>query len=261
MVDPHDPRSPYRQVADVLRERIISREYMPGTDLPSTRELMEEFEVGNKTITSAVTVLKGEGLVEGLRGRGVRVRPEVERRVIMADWVKPPPRGEKDHWTAMGERAGRDYRQRITDATLVEPPGEVANLLNLGEGDLAVRRSRVMLIDGKTVEMVDSYYPPFLLDLAEGEAAGSRLREPRPIKGGALRLIADLGYAPHNSAREAVDARMPTPDEARTLDLPSGVPVLRVTRRVVAAEDEPIEVMVMLVGADRTTLLYDVPVH
>jgi GntR family transcriptional regulator len=55
---------------------------------------------------------------------------------------------------------------------------------------------------------------------------------------------------------EAVRARMPTPDERRTLHIAQGVPVLTVTRRMLAGQ-RPVEAAVDIVmPADRFVLDY-----
>lgn len=73
-IDREGPIPPYRQIADILRERIESGEIPPGRRIPSLVELEQEFEVARDTLRKAVQVLKDEGLVETVTGMGVFVR-------------------------------------------------------------------------------------------------------------------------------------------------------------------------------------------
>ena len=73
-IDPTDPRSPSRQIADALREEIVSGRIEPGKKLPSERELVEEYGTASQTVKQAIGLLKAEGLVEGRKGSGVYVR-------------------------------------------------------------------------------------------------------------------------------------------------------------------------------------------
>ncbi|MFE9567473.1 GntR family transcriptional regulator [Streptomyces sp. NPDC006692] len=65
-----DTRPPYRRVADVLREEIGRGVLRPGQQLPSHRELQERFEIANMTARSALRVLREEGLIYTVQGRG-----------------------------------------------------------------------------------------------------------------------------------------------------------------------------------------------
>lgn len=65
-----DPRPPYLQAAEVLRAAILSGELQPGERLPSARELQERFGVASSTVQNALRVLRQEGLVYSVLGRG-----------------------------------------------------------------------------------------------------------------------------------------------------------------------------------------------
>ncbi|MFI6458305.1 GntR family transcriptional regulator [Streptosporangium amethystogenes] len=74
MIDREGPVPPYRQIAGILRQRIVSGQIPPGRRIPSLVELEAEFEVARDTLRKAVQVLKDEGLVETVRGMGVYVK-------------------------------------------------------------------------------------------------------------------------------------------------------------------------------------------
>ena len=63
----------YRQLADLLREQIASGELAPRTPLPSAKTLAQEHGIAIGTVTRAVDVLREEGLVRTIPGRGVWV--------------------------------------------------------------------------------------------------------------------------------------------------------------------------------------------
>lgn len=77
-IDREGPEPVYRQVAAVLRKRIESGVYQPGRPLPSEPHLMSEFEVARETARKAVRVLRDEGLVLIVQGRGAFVTPPAE---------------------------------------------------------------------------------------------------------------------------------------------------------------------------------------
>ena len=65
-----DRRPPYQHAADELRRDIKQGRFKPGEQMPSVRELQERFGVANMTARSALNVLRDEGLIYTIHGRG-----------------------------------------------------------------------------------------------------------------------------------------------------------------------------------------------
>lgn len=64
----------YEVVAEQIKKQIIEGKILPGTKLPSTRELSESYGVGRSTVREALSALKAMGLVEIRQGEGSYVR-------------------------------------------------------------------------------------------------------------------------------------------------------------------------------------------
>ena len=73
MVDPMSGVPVYRQLADLLRAEIMRGKFPPRTPLPSAKTLAPEHGIAIGTVTRAVDVLRDEGLVRTIPGRGVWV--------------------------------------------------------------------------------------------------------------------------------------------------------------------------------------------
>lgn len=70
----HDGDVPiYVQLADILRARIESGELAPRRPVPSKRSLMQQYGVAGGTIDKAIAILREEGLVRTVIGRGIYV--------------------------------------------------------------------------------------------------------------------------------------------------------------------------------------------
>jgi GntR family transcriptional regulator len=65
----------YVQLADILRARIESGELAPRRPVPSKRTLMQDYGVAGGTIDKAIAILRAEGLVRTVVGRGIYVVP------------------------------------------------------------------------------------------------------------------------------------------------------------------------------------------
>lgn len=72
----------YIQVAAVMRQRIVSQQWLPGQKISTLVELEREFQVARVTVRQAVDILCEEGLLHCQQGRGTFVSE------------KPPDR----HW-------------------------------------------------------------------------------------------------------------------------------------------------------------------
>jgi DNA-binding GntR family transcriptional regulator len=70
---PRGPRPPYLAVADALKERIDSGEWLPGEALPTVAQLAEVYKVSSSTAGRAIRVLADEGKVTTVKGWGTFV--------------------------------------------------------------------------------------------------------------------------------------------------------------------------------------------
>lgn len=77
----HMSRHPYSRIADELREELEGGVYPEGEPMPSTVELQRRFGVAAMTIRSAMSVLRNEGYVRTVQGRGVYPVPPKARRL------------------------------------------------------------------------------------------------------------------------------------------------------------------------------------
>lgn len=70
----------FRQLADLLRDRITSGDIAPGASLPSELRLAQEHGLSRTSVRQAIAILRSEGLVivEPPRGTFVRTNEPTE---------------------------------------------------------------------------------------------------------------------------------------------------------------------------------------
>jgi DNA-binding transcriptional regulator YhcF (GntR family) len=85
---------PYRQIAEAIAARIVAGELVAGDRVPSTRQIVERYQVAMATATKALTELRVQGLVQAEPGVGTVVaapparKPRVQpQRPSMRDQV------------------------------------------------------------------------------------------------------------------------------------------------------------------------------
>lgn len=63
----------YKQVRDIILEKINNKEFLPGEAIPSEYELAEAYGVSRVTIRSALLDLQREAILQSIQGKGVFV--------------------------------------------------------------------------------------------------------------------------------------------------------------------------------------------
>ncbi|MBM0239835.1 UTRA domain-containing protein [Micromonospora sp. ATA32] len=171
---------------------------------------------------------------------------------VSMPYITPPSPEERDAWSVEAARHGGVGTQRLLEVGEVIPAAETAEALQIEPRTPVVVRRRVMLLDGRPVELTDSYYPTSI-------ARGTALAEPRKIRGGAISLLAELGYRP-GRVREDVYTRVPDATERSALNLAEGEWVLGLTRLLSTHDGVPIEVSVMTMVPHGRRLRYQLSV-
>jgi GntR family transcriptional regulator len=69
MIDPTGPIPPYRQIAEILRDRIVTGKLVKGTRITES-EITETYEVARNTARRAIAVLREDGLLMTVPQRG-----------------------------------------------------------------------------------------------------------------------------------------------------------------------------------------------
>ncbi|UGT53365.1 GntR family transcriptional regulator [Nocardia asteroides] len=246
----------YRELAATLREAIKAGEYQPGSNLPKQSDLAEQYGVNVKTVRQAVGLLESEGLVTAVRRRGtvVRERPPMRRlgteRYAKRKWKF----GDTVAFVADREASGRPWK--LTDQTntvqLIEADTEVAEAFGLPAGATVYERARVVRDAGRPTHTLTSYYLP---EHVEGTPLVDPTAGPAG-RGGGFAVLTLQGYEPDHMV-ETISARMPTPDEAELLELPTGEPVMVLVRQTYTVEDVLIEFARGVHAASRFSWTYE----
>ncbi|MFE3523779.1 GntR family transcriptional regulator [Streptomyces sp. NPDC059161] len=212
----------FTKIADHFRERITSGELEPGARLPTNREIAGSWQTAAATVSRALQALQVEGYIR-TTPRGTFVEDDPVWTLTPKDRLERVQRVKS--FLAEGETS------RVTAAELVKPPLYVADILDLEDGDQAVRREW-LAGRGKTrtVFAVIWYPAPFaalvpdLLNTSPGRNHGLTAR------------ILEATGRTITHARDDMHAREADAREASALALPVGAPVLAGVHRWSDAE-------------------------
>lgn len=240
----------YRDIADDLRSGIIRGVFVPGQTIPTLEEIQDQYQVGKETARRAVAALRAEGLVVPVRRRGTVVRDRSPVRMSVARYadVLAGP-GNLGPWESACAHQGMPGRTDLVSVTRRAADEALATVMDLQPGTMLVRRLQHMYA-GDVVTQIQQTWVPVAL------ATGTPLETEGKVVGGLYRLLSSLGHAPAR-ASETVTSRMPTRDEAETLHLDIGSPVLAVDRVTRDAAGAVVTFAQAVLVGDRVQLIYD----
>jgi GntR family transcriptional regulator len=87
----------YRQLAELIRERILDGTYLIGEKLPTEVQWMDETGYSRDTVRNAITVLRKSGWVTVTHGLGMFVNPPDMRTDSAGDQGQPRKGPQSPH--------------------------------------------------------------------------------------------------------------------------------------------------------------------
>lgn len=244
-------RQRQQQIAANFRALILSGDLVPGDKLPSTSEIMAQYGVANLTVQRALNILKAERFIDSHKGKGVYVAARTPQVIRAGHYPVAPAQGQPYPWITDHANQGRRGSSDLISVGEVPAPAQVAAAFGTKKGAPVVARHQLLKLDGEPAELVWTYYP---VDIARG----TPLTEPKKIKGGSPRLLADLGH-PERDAIDQVGTRLATVEEFVALKLPEDMPILRTFRVVFTEGRRPVEVQVMVKAGQLYEIQYHLP--
>jgi GntR family histidine utilization transcriptional repressor len=210
---PQAPIPAYEQVKAFIRGRIASGQWKPGDPVPSEAALMQQFGVSRMTVNRGLRELAGEGLVTRIQGSGTRVAQlhRISSRLTI-----------RDIHEEVAER-GHVHSTRVLLAAREKASAAMAQSLGLRTGGAVFHSRLVHLENGVAIQYEDRYVNP--------AAAPDYLKTDFQQVSPTLHL---LRHAPLTEASYAIEACLPTAEEAKELGIKRSEPCLAMMRRTVS---------------------------
>jgi len=201
----------WHQVGTALESEIAAGTLRVGHRLPTEPELMERFGVSRFTVRQAIASLERRGLVRAEQGRGTFVHRD----------VLTYPISRRTRFSRNLIEQGFDPGGQVLLQEVVPAEPDVAQALQLAPGDAVVHRRGIGTANGVPIEVASVYVP------ADRFPDFAKVRNAHATYTAAF---ATYGIADYLRLSTTIEARLPSPDEARALHQPVGSPVLGVTR-------------------------------
>ena len=222
----------YHQLADVLREKIESGEWVAGEAIPSEASLMEAYGISRGTVREAIKLLVWEGLLVTLKGKGTYVAtPKIAqdtRRVI--------------GFTKLMIELGHVPTAKVLNFEHLPAPKIIAEKLRIPPESPVTLVQRLRMGDGEPLVLEHSYYRYDVgKHLSEEDLRGS------------IYDVAEMRFGVRVVyAEQEIEATIAAEEEASLLGVEVGAPLLLLRRVAYSQGNRPLEYAEDLYRADRT---------
>ncbi len=199
----------YKDIHNILLDRIKRGEWQPGMLVPGEADLAEEFGSTRVTVNRAMQALADAGLVERRRKAGTRVVRRQSRDTVLNI---PIVRHE------IAQRGG-NYRYLLISREQAPPPDKIRAELALGGQETALHVLSLHFAEGRPYQLEDRW-----ISMAAVPAAAEQGFETISPNEWLLQEV------PYTSAEHVFHAAQPSAAEKRHLDLEDGEPVFVIER-------------------------------
>jgi GntR family transcriptional regulator len=141
----------YYQLAQHLREEIADGSLPAGSELPSERKLMEEYDVSRNTVRLAFDQLYRDGLILREQGSGTRVaQPRNAYEYLLNTFLEN---------RELLMRAGYKTSVNVLSSDLVDPSEEVRLALNFEKGEPVIKNKMIFYADDRPAMFTIDFLP------------------------------------------------------------------------------------------------------
>ncbi len=148
MLDKNSSTPIYAQLEEAIKEKIKKREYVPGGELPTERELTELFGVSRMTIRQAISNLVHKGILYRIPGKGAFVSKQVIEKKL-----------EIESFSDDMRKRGLIPGSKIIKFEKISPNDEIREKLSLLEGEKIYFLNRLRLANNEPMAIEYCFLP------------------------------------------------------------------------------------------------------
>lgn len=212
----------YKQIKDLIMERIADGEWPPGTFIPSESALASSYSVSVGTLRKALDELVNDNIVVRRQGKGTAVATHDTDRTLFRFFNIVRQDGERMLPIS-----------RVFSRSRRKARAEERELLGLAEGAQVVRIRRTRELDGEAVLMEEI--------VVDAERFPGLEKQPEILPNTLYQLYQQHYGVSIAHADEQLTAVLATKDEAEHLGVAEGVPLIQIRRIARDYQGEPLE--------------------
>ncbi|PWH13984.1 MAG: hypothetical protein DDG59_13620 [Anaerolineae bacterium] len=128
------PLPKHYQLSQILRQRILKGEFLPGAKIPGEWQLCQEFKVSRGTVRKAIDTLLHEGLLRTEQGQGT---------YVVEDPWRSRPFLFLSNFNDDISRQNQTPRTTLIEKRILPAPTKVAHRLSLAKGEETIYIARL----------------------------------------------------------------------------------------------------------------------
>jgi GntR family glv operon transcriptional regulator len=229
----------YKDVVNLLKNRISSPAFSIGDILPAEKELAECYGVSRNTLRKALKVLEDEDLIERRHGSGTYLRHKHFQAPVT----------HLDSFTELVRNEGKKPVSRVLRFELQQATEDIASRLRLSVGEPVYYARRLRHIDNVPMQLEDTWlsvdrFP----DLTIGHMQHSKFAY----------IENDCGIRIHG-CYESFQPILPQQEIAKLLQLSVRDPIIRMETQSVDEQHAPIDFSILYTNAFEFQVKYFLP--
>jgi GntR family transcriptional regulator len=198
----------YLQLIDVIKEKILNKEWPESSQIPGEQDLCEIYRVSRTVVRQALRELELEGIIDRRKGKGTFVaKPKISEGLVQK---------LTGFYQDMTERGLKPTTQ-VLQHEVIPASEKVAAQLEIAPGSQVIHLRRLRFINDEPIQLVTSYLPYKVCpQVADGDFTSRSLYE---------FLEKECGFI-LGRARRSIEAVAAREAEARLLGIERGSPLL-----------------------------------
>jgi len=200
-----------KQLEEIIREKIASREWHVHEAIPSEHQLSETYSISRSTVRAVLLRLEKDGLIYRKQGKGTFVAPPSEGLSFAGNWLGLRDKLDTQLPTPVA---------RVVAAGLIPASELVADMLDVKPGNMVyeIIRARYRMIPDSMPCMIQySYMSPEI---------GQHIETDKLILSRLTQQIYEKNGLSPFKLKEWIQASIASPFEAYELGVGAGAPVL-----------------------------------
>lgn len=224
----------YIQLMEILKEKIRSKDWLPGDQIPGEQELCSLYKVSRTVVRQSLLQLELDGDINRRKGKGTFVsQPKISEGLVQK---------LTGFYQDMVEK-GLKPITKVLHQSIIPAPEKIAKFLNITPGVKIIDIQRLRYINDEPIQLVTTYIPLDVCpDLASVDLTNRSLYE-------YLEKECNVFIA---KGRRYIEAVLATDTEAELLGIGKGDPLLMLDSISYTESGQPIEYYHALHRGDRS---------
>ncbi len=231
MLDNSSPLPLYFQLQEILRKKILNREFNPGDTIPTEKELEALYKVSRITVRNAINGLVFEDLLIKKQGKGT---------IVAFPKMQDDGNTTLQSFTEKMEKQGKETSTEVLKVIKIPITERLAEHIDLKTDEEIIYAKRLRKVGGEPIALFENYI-----------SAKTGVSEHDDFSGSVYKLLEDKYEIKISNSEKIIEAGISGKEEADLLKISTGDPVLIIRNTTYDSFNDRIEYAEGIYRADK----------